>query len=1072
MKQAKKAPTPSPLSRNLLAGAIALCGLGIWQQSAIAEGSRELVKNGGNRPYTEWRTNSTAGLVRRTVLKVYANAGEVINLGSSGVDVGSGNILLFDEIDNVNTSTPKLNCKTAQPGKGILNTRAKEIAGPLPVTGGYDPCVYTAPTSGVYQVVFYGPAGASSTANASIGNADSVIDTPLIGTNQRSSVSLWDITVRSNAASTVDLNGRVFADYVALFMGANNRFLKSELFILTQDGYRYSTNLGVGTGLDPNGFIFFSSSQGLLDSTGNLLYRSGRGTSNAMPVPLIGGVSIQPPVHRLFFNSPDNTAVIGLGVPTTAIAPAPASNFLFTGGTGGSGNQTPESVGGTFSFDAPQSGSYQIIIDTNNNGTYSVADGDRVLEGKTNSGFNTVAWDGTNGDGSVLPPRPGNAAYAARIILKGGEYHFPLIDAESGKDGFRIQMLNPPGAFSTGATATTVYFDERDYTTNGTPVTLGCSSPTVPICDGRAGVDSASGAHKFGTNTNNENDYGDQKVLDTWIYFPSSTVIAPLVITSTTTANVQGKKSVRFLTDTDSNNQVTVGDQVEYTITYSNLTPAATSDATSFVINDALPSQLTFASAAIVSQTTGNTITLNPSYAGSGALTNPGTLRQGDTITLKIVATINADNGGSAIANQASATFSTPDNPGATVGTVVTDADAAGATTNPPPVGSPFFQLVDDGVNSGNDPTNTADDDPTLITVVPPPPPSSLTADKSVALVDDRDNSGGTTPLASQTATPGDILEYTIALNNTSTAIAANNVVLTDAIPANTTYVPGTLQISAGANSGTKTDASGDDQAEISGSQITFRLGTGANATAGGTLGTTAPDNSATVKFRVQINDPLPNGITTVSNQAIASSTGVTNVNSNDPSTPAPADPTVTKISPRLRLVKRITGIRKAGSPTTTAVGGYNDLATDPNDNAPGWFGGSNSYLLGAITGAQIPTPTPGIPTPNDEVEYTIYFLSDGAGTAQDAAICDFVPVNQRYVSGSMQLNFNGATSAIADGVGTGPGSGFYTASFPTSCQGTNNSNGAAYFQIGNVPSVNETPTSSYGFIRFRATID
>ncbi|MBW4539772.1 MAG: DUF11 domain-containing protein [Myxacorys chilensis ATA2-1-KO14] len=351
--------------------------------------------------------------------------------------------------------------------------------------------------------------------------------------------------------------------------------------------------------------------------------------------------------------------------------------------------------------------------------------------------------------------------------------------------------------------------------------------------------------------------------------------------------------------------------------------------------------------------------------------------------------------------------------------------------------------------------------------------PSTLTADKSVALVVDSDKSGGATPLASQTPTPGDILEYTIAITNTSATTNANNVVLKDAIPTNTTYVPSTLQISTGANSGAKTDASADDQAEISGSQITFRLGTGATAIAGGALGTTAADKSTTVKFRVQINDPLPNGVATVSNQAIVSSTGVANVNSNDPSTPAAADPTVTTIGPRLRLVKRITGVTKAAAGSTKqTVGGYNDLATDPNDNASGWAGGSAAYLLGAITGSQIPAPNPGVPAPKDEVEYTIYFLSDGAGTAQNASICDFVPVNQSYVPGSLQLNFNGTTTAIADGSGVGPSSGFYTANFPTACQGTNNNKGAAYFQIGNVTSVNATPASSYGFVRFRAKVD
>ncbi|BAZ18096.1 hypothetical protein NIES4071_99790 [Calothrix sp. NIES-4071] len=343
---------------------------------------------------------------------------------------------------------------------------------------------------------------------------------------------------------------------------------------------------------------------------------------------------------------------------------------------------------------------------------------------------------------------------------------------------------------------------------------------------------------------------------------------------------------------------------------------------------------------------------------------------------------------------------------------------------------------------------------------------STLTTDKSVALVVDSDKSGGTVPLSSQVPTPGDILEYTVVVTNTSTTVQRDNVVLTDTIPANTTYVPGSLQVSAGANTGAKTDTSGDDQANIAGSQVVFRLGTGADGTVGGTLGTTAANNTSTIKFRVKVNDPLPNGVTTVSNQAVVSSNGVGNVNSNDPTTPTPLDPTVTKIAPRLRLVKRVTGVKKFGSSTVTAITAYNDSSTDVNDDNTviGWASGANTYLLGAITGNQIPASL-GAPGFNDEVEYTIYYLGDGGIPAQNVNICDFVPANQTYVPGTMQLDRGGTISSIVDTPVSAGASGFYTASFPAACTGTNNGQGAAYFQVGNI-------NSSYGFIRFRAKVN
>jgi fimbrial isopeptide formation D2 family protein/uncharacterized repeat protein (TIGR01451 family) len=828
---------PYRYGRLLGSLALSLCALSSWMQPVNAEGSRELVKNGGDRPFTEWKTNTTGGILRRTVLKVYANKDEVINLGSSAVGVGQGDILLFDGTDNVDIiGTQKLKCSTDQAGKGILKSRAEEIAGPAPTSGGYKPCTYTAPTSGVYKVVFYGPDGTGFANDPKIVVNTNYITNPLTTAEQNSTVSMWDITVRSSATSTIDINGRVFTDYIALVMGANSRYLKSNLYILTDDGYRYSTDLSVGSGLDPNGFLFFANGKGLLAPGGQPLYRSGqKAGDNTMTPPLNGNVTIQPPKYPVFFNPPDNNAVSGLGVSLTALPPSPPTNFLFTGGTGGSGNQTPQSVGGTFSFNAPQAGGYQIIIDANNDGLYNntpvlvngILISDRILEGSVvNQGFGTAAWDGKDGTATnpvVLTPRPSNAPYNAKIILKGGEYHFPLIDAESGKDGFKIQMLNPPGVFSNGASTTTIYFDERDYTVSGTNVTLNCSAANgLPICDARSGVDSTLGAHKYGTNTGSATDYGDKKALDTWIYFPSDAVLTPLVITTTNKANVQGKKSVKFLTDTDSSGTVTVGDKVEYTITYSNATPAATSDATNFVINDTLPSQLTFVSGAIASPPSSGTINYKSSYNGSGALTNnTGTLKIGESITIKIVATINSENSGASISNQATATFNTPDNP-ATTGTVVTDADSAGASKNPPTVNNYFFQKLDDGINSGNDPSNPGDDDPTLITVGKP----NLRLVKRISNISGVDITGfndlttgvnaaddnapgwisssylqgafdtSQIPVANRPK-PKDEMEYTIYFLADATA-NSQNVKICDFIPNNTSYVPGSLQLKIG----------------------------------------------------------------------------------------------------------------------------------------------------------------------------------------------------------------------------------------------------------------------------------
>jgi uncharacterized repeat protein (TIGR01451 family) len=119
----------------------------------------------------------------------------------------------------------------------------------------------------------------------------------------------------------------------------------------------------------------------------------------------------------------------------------------------------------------------------------------------------------------------------------------------------------------------------------------------------------------------------------------------------------------------------------------------------------------------------------------------------------------------------------------------------------------------------------------------------------------------------------GDILEYTVNVTNSS-GDAAGNVVLTDPIPANTHYVPGSLQIVSGVNAGAKTDAAGDDQAQFdaAGNDVVFRLGARANAAAGGVLPIGA---SSAISFRVQV-DPGTPANTVITNQSSTAYTGVT----------------------------------------------------------------------------------------------------------------------------------------------------------------------------------------------------
>ncbi|NZA28519.1 DUF11 domain-containing protein [Luteimonas sp. SJ-92] len=103
---------------------------------------------------------------------------------------------------------------------------------------------------------------------------------------------------------------------------------------------------------------------------------------------------------------------------------------------------------------------------------------------------------------------------------------------------------------------------------------------------------------------------------------------------------------------------------------------------------------------------------------------------------------------------------------------------------------------------------------------------------------------------------PGDELEYTVSFVNEGED-GALDVIVTDPIPANTSYVPGSLEIlgnAPGAPTGAMTDAAGDDLAEFLAGpdRVVFRLGNGADASSGGQI---LPDEAASFRFRVVVDD-------------------------------------------------------------------------------------------------------------------------------------------------------------------------------------------------------------------------
>ena len=146
----------------------------------------------------------------------------------------------------------------------------------------------------------------------------------------------------------------------------------------------------------------------------------------------------------------------------------------------------------------------------------------------------------------------------------------------------------------------------------------------------------------------------------------------------------------------------------------------------------------------------------------------------------------------------------------------------------------------------------------------------------------------------------GDTLEYTVTSIN-SGLDPATDIVLTDPLPPNTTFVPGSLAVVTGPNGGPKTDANADDQAEYLAltETVRFRLGSGATGTTGGTL---FPGMFTSVRFRVTVDAEA--GGTTLANEVTIAYVAATIdapfshvTNRTETPVAADADLSVTKVS-------------------------------------------------------------------------------------------------------------------------------------------------------------------------------
>ncbi|HET8799233.1 MAG TPA: DUF11 domain-containing protein, partial [Thermoanaerobaculia bacterium] len=229
------------------------------------------------------------------------------------------------------------------------------------------------------------------------------------------------------------------------------------------------------------------------------------------------------------------------------------------------------------------------------------------------------------------------------------------------------------------------------------------------------------------------------------------------------------------------------------------------------------------------------------------------------------------------------------------------------------------------------------------VEIVEPVP--SLAATKIDALQIDVDND--------TVADPGDTVRYTIVITN-SGAGPATAVVFSDTPDANTALVVGSVTTSAGSVT------SGN---------------TAGNTSVGVNAGTIAANGgSVTITFDVTVDNPLPLGVTTVSNQGNVSGANFTALVTDDPAVAGVSDPTVTPLT--------ITPIVAA----TKVAALFTDADAD------------------------------GIAEPGDVLRYTITITNSGNGDATGLVFNDTPDPNSTLIAGSVTTTAGSVTTGNTAG--------------------------------------------------------
>jgi hypothetical protein len=498
--------------------------------------------------------------------KVYANAGEFINVGSShlGFD-GTGFIGIYRPDGTLAITFNDLGSTS---GLGIIDNLSEELAGPNgggTTNGlGYTPGVFSADMAGVWTVVFDYNVNYRSTADFT-NIANNFPWTRAVNQNQahRRAILAWDITITTGAAgnqpNAVRRPGRVYTNQFNGLINGNapDNTTSPTFYVITRDGYQYEVDV---VDADPFRFPISSNSLGLVRKDGQNftpVYKSLLETAftrSADPSTWVDGniYYYEPQAadnsdiglinNKIFLNPPDPT------LPATAMVvdiyegtrsepfeealphefipadPSPTvyTTWLYTaapqilsysvfvtpanpGGLPCASGGYLFGKGGYFVFDSNIGGNVTLQLDINNNGSYNDPVDVTLLSG-LNAPLDSVYWDGHDGLGNPIPVQ-NNFPLVWQTTVQYGEIHIANADVENNFGGVEINLLNPPA----GDTGPTDLFNFDHTLVNGS-----ISCPTPPCTNTTPLLTNIPFTY--------QNNFGNDKYLDEWTFRQGDTL--------------------------------------------------------------------------------------------------------------------------------------------------------------------------------------------------------------------------------------------------------------------------------------------------------------------------------------------------------------------------------------------------------------------------------------------------------------------------------------------------------------------------------------------------------------------